>query len=153
MSSLNFQPFQTEVSSGVFRQGFKFCESENPDKKLPEMYAQHIRKANLQNENQNSVFIQDLYKYYLRSCVELLSKYFVKVDKYTFLYDEIPLFIPGGNLEEAEERISKMGTIQRRHKRNSSVDEKPKKGKGKHKRASSLDLDYTASTKKRRGNK
>jgi len=148
------QPFSMELD-GVLRQGFKFTESENPDKRLPELYAQHIRKANLQHENQNSIFIQDLYKYYLRSCVELLSKYFQKVDKYTFLYDDIPLFIAGGNLDDAEDRISKMGTIQRRHKRNASIEEKSRKGgKGKHKRGNSLDLDYTAtSVKKRRNSK
>jgi len=148
------QPFCMELD-GVLRQGFKFNESENPDKRLPELYAQHIRKANLHHENQNSIFIQDLYKYYLRSCVELLSKYFQKVDKYTFLYDDIPLFLAGGNLDDAEDRISKMGTIQRRHKRNSSMEDKPKKGKGKHKRGNSLDLDYCAAsaTKKRRNTK
>jgi len=112
------QPIAVEVL-GVTRYGFKFNEAENPDKKLPELYAQHIRKADLHLENQNSIFIQDLYKFYLRACVELLSKYFVKQDKHTFFYDDIPLFVPGGSLKDAEARISKMGTIQRKHKKRS----------------------------------
>jgi len=116
------QPISLEVLPGVFKQGFKFNEKGNPEKRLPELYAQHIRKADLKLENQNSVFIQDLYKFYLRACLELLSKYFVKYEKYTFLYDDIVLFIAGGPIEEAEKRISKMGTIQRRHKRNKNDD-------------------------------
>jgi len=40
----------------------------------------------------------------------------VKQDKHTFFYDEIPLFIAGGNLKEAEKRLAKMGTIQRNNK-------------------------------------
>jgi len=121
----------TVIENGVARDGFRFNESENPDKKLPELYAQHIRKADLQRENQSSVFIQDLYKFYLRACVELLSKYFEKKDKYTYLYDDIQLFIVGGSLSEAESRMSKMGTRQRKvSKRKSPMDideEKPKR--------------------------
>jgi len=105
---------------GVVRHGFRFNESFNPDKTLAELYARHIRKAELENENQNSVFIQDLYKFYLRACTELLSKYFVKQDKHTFFYDDIALFIPGGNIKDAEARISKMGTIQRKQKKRNS---------------------------------
>jgi len=115
------QPISVEVL-GVTRYGFRFNEAMNPDKILPELYAQHIRKAQLQEENQNSVFIQDLYKFYLRACVELLSKYFIKQDKHTFFYDDIPLFVPGGSLKDAEARISKMGTIQRKHKKRNACE-------------------------------
>lgn len=107
-------PISVEIMPGVFKQGFQFNAEQQADKRLAEFYAQHIRKANLQLENQDSVFIQDLYKFYLRACVELLSKYFIKQDKYTYLYDDIPLFVAGGNLEDAEFRISKLGTIQRK---------------------------------------
>jgi hypothetical protein len=133
------RPCTVEVGAGTFREGFQFEESENPDKKLPELYAKHIRKAELREENQTSVFIQDLYKFYLRACVELLSKYFEKKDKYTFLYDDIPLFIRGGSLEEAEDRISKMGTRQRKHKRAQSISISEKAEKPKHKRNTSMD--------------
>jgi len=107
----------TIVEDGVIRTGFCFNEEENPDKKLPEMYAQHIRKARLDLENQQSVFIQDLYKFYLRACVELLSKYFEKRDKYTYLYEDIPLFIPNSSLEEAEERIKNMKSRARKKRK------------------------------------
>jgi hypothetical protein len=73
-------PCQVLDFDGKFRQGFCFNEDMQPEKKLPEMYAQYIRKApQLNLENQTSIFIQDLYKFYLRACVELLSKYFDKV--------------------------------------------------------------------------
>jgi len=136
-------PCAFEIADGIFRDGFQFNESMNPDKRLPELYAQHIRKANLQLENQESVFIQDLYKFYLRACLELLAKYFEKRDKYTFLYDDIPLFVPGDTLEQAEMRMSKMGTRQRKHKRTQSVGDGPKsKNLNKHRRNMSLDEDF-----------
>jgi len=135
-------PCTVEVSHGVYREGFQFNESMNPDKRLPELYAQHIRKADLQLENQESVFIQDLYKFYLRACLELLAKYFEKRDKYTFLYDDIPLFVPGDTLEQAEMRMSKMGTRQRKHKRTQSLGDGHKSKNSKHKKQMSLDEDF-----------
>jgi hypothetical protein len=99
---------------GQTKIGFCFNEKENPDKKLPELYALHIRKARLDMEDSTSVFIQDLYKYYLRACVELLSKYFEKLDKYTYLYEDIHLFLPNGSLEEAEQRMKSMKTRSRK---------------------------------------
>jgi len=107
----------TVVEGGVMRHGFCFNEEENPDKRLPEMYAQHIRKARLDLENQQSAFIQDLYKFYLRACVELLSKYFEKRDKYTYLYEDIALFVPNSSLEEAEERIKNMKSRARKKRK------------------------------------
>jgi len=115
-ASTFLQPCTLE-EDGVIRHGFRFNSRQNPEKKLPELYAQHIRKARLDCEDQNSVFIQDLYKYYLRACVEVLSKYFEKRDKYTYLYDDIPLFVPGETLEQAEERIKTMKTRARKKRR------------------------------------
>jgi len=115
-ASTFLQPCTME-EDGVARQGFRFNSRQNPEKKLPELYAQHIRKARLDCEDQSSVFIQDLYKYYLRACVELLSKYFEKRDKYTYLYDDIPLFVPGETLDQAEERIKTMKTRARKKRR------------------------------------
>jgi len=105
------------VENGVVRDGFCFNENEKPEKKLPELYARHIRKARLDLENQSSVFIQDLYKFYLRSCIELLSKYFEKRDKWTYLYEDVILFSSASNLEEAEKRIKSMKTRSRKKKR------------------------------------
>jgi hypothetical protein len=104
----NFVQPCTIEENGIIRQGFCFNESENPEKKLPELYAQHIRKARLEQEDISSVFVHDLYKFYLRASVELLSKYFEKRDKYTYLYEDVPLFLPNGTLEQAEERIRNM---------------------------------------------
>jgi len=115
-ASTFLQPCSME-EEGVIRHGFRFNSRQNPEKKLPELYAQHIRKARLDCEDQSSVFIQDLYKYYLRACVELLSKYFEKRDKYTYLYDDIPLFVPGETLDQAEERIKTMKTRARKKRR------------------------------------
>jgi len=115
-ASTFLQPCTME-EDGVIRQGFRFNSRQNPEKKLPELYAQHIRKARLDCEDQSSVFIQDLYKYYLRACVELLSKYFEKRDKYTYLYDDIPLFVNGETLDQAEERIKTMKTRARKKRR------------------------------------
>jgi len=85
---------------------------------LPELYVQHLKNAQLELENQSSPLIQDLYKFYMRSCVELLSKYFEKVDKYTYLYEdeENPLFVPNGTLLDAEVRIKNMKTRTRKKK-------------------------------------
>jgi len=110
------QPCSFE-ENGVVRTGFCFNEAENPEKKLPELYAQHIRKARLDQEDISSVFVHDLYKFYLRASVELLSKYFEKRDKYTYLYEDTPLFIPGGTLDQAEERIRNMKTRARKKRK------------------------------------
>lgn len=103
--------------NGTIRHGFCFNENDNPEKKLPELYAQHIRKARLDQEDISSVFVHDLYKFYLRASVELLSKYFEKRDKYTYLYEDVPLFVPGGTLEQAEERIRNMKTRARKKRK------------------------------------
>lgn len=116
-SASTFLQSCTMEEDGVIRHGFRFNSRQNPEKKLPELYAQHIRKARLDCEDQSSVFIQDLYKYYLRACVELLSKYFEKRDKYTYLYDDIPLFVTGETLDQAEERIKTMKTRARKKRR------------------------------------
>jgi len=113
------QPY-TVKEHGVVRHGFRFNSRLNPEKKIPELYAQHIKKARLDWEDQSSVFIQDLYRYYMRACVELLSKYFDKRDKYTYLYDDTPLFVPNESLELAEERIKSMRS--RARKRRNSDD-------------------------------
>jgi len=103
------------VTEGGVKFGFQFNEKEDPDSKLPELYCGHIKKAKLQNEVQNPIFMRDLYKYYLRSCVELLGKYFEKVDKYTYMYDdEWPLFVSNEPLDEAQRRLRTMKTRARR---------------------------------------
>ncbi|PRP75491.1 hypothetical protein PROFUN_10669 [Planoprotostelium fungivorum] len=95
---------------GEKRYGFSFRDAAEPERRIPEMYALYVRGASLDREDQNSIFIQDLYKYYLRSCIELLSKYFDKRGKFTFLYQDVPLFIPGGNLRDAKQRIKQIKT-------------------------------------------
>ena len=107
----------TLEENGVIRHGFCFNEAENPEKKLPELYAQHIRKARLDQEDISSVFVHDLYKFYLRASVELLSKYFEKRDKYTYLYEDTPLFVPNDTLDHAEERIRNMKTRARKKRK------------------------------------
>jgi hypothetical protein len=118
------------VLDGDVRTGFRFPELYNPEKRLPELYAQHIRRARLDLENQDSIFIQDLYKFYLRAVLELLAKYFEKCDKYTFLDDDAPLFVPGTSIKEAEARMKTMRTRARKRK-SASRDAKKKSRKSK----------------------
>jgi len=119
----------TLVLDGEVRTGFRFPDAFNPEKKLPELYAQHIRRARLDSENQESIFIQDLYKFYLRACLELLAKYFEKCDKYTFLDDGVPLFVAGTSLKEAEVRMKTMRTRARKRKSAAKETKKTKRGK------------------------
>jgi len=41
------------VDSGVMRTGFRFNEKEEPEQKLPELYALHIKKARLEKRSKN----------------------------------------------------------------------------------------------------
>jgi len=111
------QPVEISVD-GRLRRGFTFNENMDPAKRLPELYALHIRKAQLEKEDQNSVFVQDLYKFYLRACYQLLSQYFERNGQWTYLYCEEagPLFIPNENLEQAEARLRQLGTRRRSSK-------------------------------------
>ena len=68
--------------------------------------------------NVHPELIKDIYKYYLRATVELLSKYFDKQSKYIYLYtDEEQLFIEGDSLEEADKRINQMTTHARKKRK------------------------------------
>lgn len=110
------KPIQIEVK-GILRTGFQFSKDKNPEKIIPELYAKHIRKGDLREEKAQSMFIQDLYKFYMRASVELMSKYFEKRDKLTYLDEEIPLFIPNGSFSDAEERIKKIVARTRRKRK------------------------------------
>lgn len=109
------QPCTMEVK-GVLRHGFRFVgnNDQQPEDFLPEFYALFIRNSRLDLAKFDQPLMQDLYKFYLRSFTDLLAKYFVKVDKYTFLYEGEPLFIPGEKLAEAEERLSSMKSLARK---------------------------------------
>lgn len=109
------------VEKGVLRTGFRFNTAENPEKKIPELYAMHIRKSQLEKEDSASVFVQDLYKFYYRASMELLSKYFEKRDKFTFLDEDVPLFVPEGSLEEAETRLKQIKTRARKKRSRAST--------------------------------
>lgn len=120
------QHYELEID-GVRRIGFRFTNEEISDKRLAEMYCYHAKKVNLENHGLESVLVQDLYKFYLRSCLELLAKYFEKSkeDRYTFWYsDDHVLFVPGGSLDQAAKRIRNMKTRARRN---------PEKGQRKQK--------------------
>eukprot|EP01119_Soliformovum_irregulare_P003933 TRINITY_DN1496_c0_g1_i3.p1 TRINITY_DN1496_c0_g1~~TRINITY_DN1496_c0_g1_i3.p1 ORF type:complete len:260 (-),score=28.76 TRINITY_DN1496_c0_g1_i3:401-1180(-) len=77
-SSKTYRPTLCEPISihhdGRYRTGFRFNECTRPDKQLAEIYARHVKKVELDIEDPPSVFLQDLYKHYLRSCLELLAK-------------------------------------------------------------------------------
>lgn len=61
-----------------------------------------------------SCHVDEIFRFYLRACIELMSKYFEKKDNYIYLYDEVPLFVPNENLEEAEARLRTMKSRYRR---------------------------------------
>jgi hypothetical protein len=46
-----------------------------------------------------------------------MSKYFEKKDKYTYLYDDTPLFVPNESLEQAAVRIRGMATRSRKKRK------------------------------------
>jgi len=46
-----------------------------------------------------------------------MSKYFEKKDKYTYLYDDTPLFVPNETLEEAELRLRGMSSRTRKKRK------------------------------------
>jgi len=99
------------------KDGFTFNGEMNPDKKIAELYAAHIRQASLELEDPSCVFVHDLYKHYLRSAQQLMAKYFIKVDKLVYLYYDVPLFVPGETLEQAQARLKLLETKQRRSKK------------------------------------
>jgi hypothetical protein len=119
-----------QLEGGITRNGFQFNEALDPERRIPELYALHVRHARLDLENRQSPFIQDLYKFYLRYALELIGKYFEKspIGKWVFLCDpNIPLFVEGSSLKEAEERIKSMKT--RGRKRENSTTESNKRTK------------------------
>jgi len=93
------------------RKGFRLNAKAEPEKRLAELYSKYVRKADLntlsaETDIQSSVFVQDLYKFYHRSCEQLLSKYFDKVDKYTWVHSSDRHMFEGGlSLHESEERL------------------------------------------------
>jgi len=87
------------------RKGFRFDVTQSPQKKLAELWAEHEKEKKLEDIELPQIFKDDLYKYYLRACLDLLAKYFIKQDKFTFMYDDIPLFVPNGSLDDALARI------------------------------------------------
>jgi hypothetical protein len=101
------------IEKGVLREGFAFNEKAQPELRLAELYALHIRNARLDIEDKDKTLIKDLYKFYYRAGVALLSKYFDRSGKYGYLYQDIPLFVPGESLEEADARIRAMKTKER----------------------------------------
>ena len=91
---------------GKLRLGFKFTQFHDPRKWIPELWAQDIIGQSLQAENKlSSVFLLDLYKFYYDNCMNSLSQNFTRVSEFTFLYEDIPLFVPNGSLKAAEHRI------------------------------------------------
>jgi len=128
------QPFQL-TECGLPGIGFRFVESQKPELRLPELYSQYIRKARLDLADPDCIFTQDLYRFYLRACLELLSKYFKKLDKWTYLfYENEPLFVPGLTLEEAEIRVRNHRTIQRKRKKDVLLRELEVEGKSPKRR-------------------
>jgi len=102
---------------GQKRQGFSFNPNLQPRKKIAELYAHHVRKETLEQQDPKSNFTEDLYKYYLRCAYQLMCKYFMKVGPFTYIYEEVPLFIAGESLADAEDRLRNIDTKHRRKKK------------------------------------
>lgn len=115
------QPLQVE-EKGVKRHGFCFNPELHPEKRIPELYSEYIRKDRLDLQDSRCVCIQDLYKFYFRAAMELLGKYFTKHGKYAFLYKEVPLFVSEGSLEDASARIKQIKPKKSESKKRRSFD-------------------------------
>jgi len=102
------------VYNGRRRDGFSVNSTLHPKKKLAELYAYHVRKANLCELDPESNLVIDLYKYYLRSAYQLMTKYFQKVGSWVYLYEDVPLFVPNSSLAESKERLRLLETRQRK---------------------------------------
>jgi len=95
-----------EVSkNGKTLKGFSLNQALDPKKRLAELYSLYVRKEDLASEDYSSPFIQDLYKYYLRCALQLMNKFFIKAGPWTYLYDEVILFVPEEDLNAAEMRL------------------------------------------------
>lgn len=95
-----------EVSkNGKSLQGFTLNQALDPKKRLAELYSLYVRKEDITTEDYSSPFVQDLYKYYLRCALQLMTKFFVKAGPWTYLYDDVTLFIPDEDLNSAEMRL------------------------------------------------
>lgn len=103
--------------SGHVRHGFILNPELDPKRRIAELYALHVRKAPLNIQKEASAFAEDIYRYYLRAAFQLMSKYFQKLGAWSYLYEDIPLFVPNETLDEAEERIRLLETKQRKRKR------------------------------------
>jgi len=113
------------VSNGILRHGFSFNPNMQPRKRIAELYARHVRKETLEFQDQKSNFTEDLYKYYLRCAYQLMCKYFMKVGPFTYVYEDVPLFIAGEPLAEAEDRLRNIDTKHRRKKKKAALQETP----------------------------
>lgn len=110
-------PITVKTSDGKILHGFRFNERMHPEKRLPELWAETMRRARLDvGAPVPPVFIEDLYKFYLRSCLDLMAKYFRKQTRFSFLYEEgsDPLFIPNGSLADAAVRLKNLRTKDRK---------------------------------------
>jgi len=99
------------------RKGFRFDVSQAPQRRLAELWAQHEKSKKLEDTMLPQIFKEDLYKFYLRACLDLLAKYFIKQDKFTFVYDDVPLFVPNGSLDDALARIKTISARSRKSKK------------------------------------
>jgi len=104
---------------GKMMKGFSLNQALDPKKRLAELYSLYVRKEDLASEDYSSPFIQDLYKYYLRCALQLMNKFFIKAGPWTYLYDEIILFIADEDLATAEMRLR---FLEGKKKRRGSLD-------------------------------
>jgi len=104
---------------GKLVKGFSLNQALDPKKRLAELYSLYVRKEDLASEDYSNPFIQDLYKYYLRCALQLMNKFFIKAGPWTYLYDEVILFIAEENLASAEMRLR---FLEGKKKRKGSLD-------------------------------
>jgi len=97
-------PCEVTVKGKIVK-GFSLNQALDPKKRLAELYSLYVRKEDLASEDYSSPFIQDLYKYYLRCALQLMNKFFIKAGPWTYLYDEIILFVVEEDLASAEMRL------------------------------------------------
>eukprot|EP01119_Soliformovum_irregulare_P001888 TRINITY_DN11731_c0_g1_i1.p1 TRINITY_DN11731_c0_g1~~TRINITY_DN11731_c0_g1_i1.p1 ORF type:complete len:273 (+),score=36.13 TRINITY_DN11731_c0_g1_i1:89-820(+) len=101
------------VMQGITRGGFYFNASLNPEQRLPELYSVHVKHIDLTKLDSKNPSLEGYYKKYWRAALQFISKYFGKACEWTYVYGDVPLFIPNEDVADAEKRLK---LIKSRHK-------------------------------------
>eukprot|EP01119_Soliformovum_irregulare_P008213 TRINITY_DN2130_c0_g1_i1.p1 TRINITY_DN2130_c0_g1~~TRINITY_DN2130_c0_g1_i1.p1 ORF type:complete len:263 (+),score=22.99 TRINITY_DN2130_c0_g1_i1:66-854(+) len=101
---------------GKLCHGFHINSAIDSKKLLAELYAFHLKGIRLTETNVE----EGIYKKYLRSALQLISKYFSNAGPGTYVYGKVPLFVPNEAIQDAAVRLRSLDTRQRTESKHSS---------------------------------